>query len=70
MATTYEITLHCNNCGDVKDYEIEKGVRVTSVECENCGLKSMQRESWANYKTRGRFLKSGLEKDEDDDDEI
>ena len=64
---TYVIRLHCNNCGDLKEYEIEKGVRVSSVECENCGLKSMVREAWVNYRQRKLFLKTGMEKDEDDE---
>lgn len=68
MDGTYEINLHCNNCGDVKLYEVEKGVRVSSIECENCGLKSMVRETYANYRNASSFIRRQRTDDLDEED--
>ena len=40
---TYALELHCHNCGDCRFYEIEKGIRVPSIECENCGVRQLKR---------------------------
>lgn len=69
MEGEYTLGLHCQNCGDLAQYTIPKGTRVSSVECDNCGLKSLRREAWVNKKIRGQYLSSGLEDKEDDDEE-
>lgn len=43
---SYTLRLHCHNCGAVDDYEIEKGMRVVTVPCENCGVKQLKRLEW------------------------
>ena len=44
---TYTVRLHCHNCGVVLDYELDKGMRVVSVPCENCGVKQLKRVEYA-----------------------
>lgn len=46
---SYMLRLHCHNCGNVDDYEIEKGMRVVSVPCENCGVKQLKRVEYAVF---------------------
>lgn len=47
MNNSYSLRLHCHNCGAVDDYNIEKGMRVVSVPCENCGVKQLKRVEYA-----------------------
>lgn len=47
---TYTLRLHCHNCGDVADYTIEKGMRVVSVPCDNCGVKQLKRVEYSVMK--------------------
>jgi len=42
---TYTLRLHCANCGDVADYELEKGMRVVSTPCDTCGVRELKRVS-------------------------
>lgn len=50
MDNTYQIELHCHNCHDAREYIIEKGMRVPSVPCENCGIKSLKPVAWIDRK--------------------
>jgi transcription elongation factor Elf1 len=56
MASTYTITLHCGNCGDVTDYEIDKGMRVSGVDCQNCGVKALARQDWTT-RPKNKYFK-------------
>lgn len=64
MDNAYTLSLHCHNCGDVADYTIEKGMRVVTVPCENCGVKQLKRVEYYVQKDIDR------KKDEDDDDDL
>lgn len=57
---TYSLDLHCHNCGDVREYELEKGVRVVSAPCENCGVKQLKRVEYAVTKRIEDRLKDEL----------
>lgn len=56
----YELRLQCHNCGDVDDYAIEKGMRVPSVPCENCGVKQLKRLEYMDAKKIEDKLKDEL----------
>ena len=58
MEGTYTVELHCHNCGDCRFYELDKGIRVVTAECANCGVKQLKRVAWIDRK-----------KEEDDDAE-
>lgn len=60
MDNSYSLRLHCHNCGDVEDYEIEKGMRVVSVPCENCGVKQLKRVEYAVTKRVEEAIKDEL----------
>ena len=47
---TYQLELHCHNCGDARTYELEKGMRVVSTPCENCGVRQLKRVAWIDRK--------------------
>lgn len=60
MDNTYKIRLHCHNCGDVADYELEKGMRVVTTPCENCGVRQLKRVEYAVTKKIEAELKDEL----------
>lgn len=60
MVGTYTLRLHCHNCGDVADYEIEKGMRVPSVPCDNCGVMQLKRVEYAITKNVEEKLKDEI----------
>ena len=55
---SYEVDLHCNNCGEVQLYMLDKGMRVTSTDCDNCGVKMLKR---VDYYTRKDIEERELE---------
>lgn len=57
---SYTLRLHCHNCGDVADYAIEKGMRVVSVPCENCGVKQLKRLEHMDAKKIEETLKDEI----------
>ena len=63
MVGSYELRLQCHNCGDVADYEIEKGIRVPSVECQNCGVRQLKRLEYAVTKGIEAKLKDEIRED-------
>lgn len=58
---TYTLDLHCHNCGDVRAYEIDKGERIVSAPCENCGVKQLKRVEY--------YLAKELNRQREGDDE-
>lgn len=60
MDQSYSLRLHCHNCGDVADYTIEKGMRVVSVPCENCGVKQLKRVEYAVTKKVEEAMKDEI----------
>ena len=65
MEGTYTLDLHCHNCGDVRRYEIDKGMRVVTIPCENCGVKQLKRVEYYIGKEIKRQIKEELEDEGD-----
>lgn len=57
---TYSLDLHCHNCGEVREYTLQKGVRVAQADCENCGIKQLKRVEYAVAKKIEERLKDEL----------
>lgn len=60
MEGSYTLRLHCHNCGDVADYEIEKGMRVVTTPCDNCGVRQLKRVEYAVTKKVEDAIKDEL----------
>jgi hypothetical protein len=49
---TYTVELHCTNCGQTKEYEIEKGTRVRRVACDNCDVLALTKDFYRYKKSK------------------